>query len=86
MNDLDVATFKGVEISSSRRDIATSGYKRVSANLAVQRLIIIGARVVYHTRRWYVHIASAFSLARYYRILLLEPFNLVRPETGYELR
>ena len=26
-------------------------------------------RVVYHARKWYVHVASAFSLARYYRIL-----------------
>jgi hypothetical protein len=52
-----------------RRDIATSGYKRVSANSGVQRLIIIGARVFYRDRRWYVHITSAFSLLRYYRIL-----------------
>jgi hypothetical protein len=25
--------------------------------------------VVYHARRWYVHAATAFPLARHYRIL-----------------
>jgi hypothetical protein len=35
----------------------------------IRRLVKVGARVVYHARKWYVHIASAFSLARYYRIL-----------------
>jgi hypothetical protein len=25
--------------------------------------------VVYHARKWQVHVASAFPLARYYRIL-----------------
>jgi hypothetical protein len=33
------------------------------------RLVKVGARVVYHARRWHIHVASAFSLARYYRIL-----------------
>ncbi|MGA2937052.1 MAG: hypothetical protein ABSF52_08145 [Syntrophobacteraceae bacterium] len=35
----------------------------------IRRLVKVGARVVYHARRWHVHIASAFSFARYYRIL-----------------
>jgi hypothetical protein len=38
----------------------------------IRRLVKVGARVVYHTSRsvGYVHVASAFSLARHYRILL----------------
>jgi hypothetical protein len=32
----------------------------------VKRLIKVGARVSYHARRWYVHVASAFPLAHYY--------------------
>jgi hypothetical protein len=35
----------------------------------IRRLVKVGARVVYHAKRWYVHVASAFSLARYYRSL-----------------
>jgi len=30
----------------------------------------VGARVSYHARRWYVHVASAFPLAHHYRALL----------------
>jgi len=33
----------------------------------IKRLIKVGAKVAYHGRRWYVHVASAFPLARYYR-------------------
>ena len=29
-----------------------------------------GARVSYHARRWYVHVASAFPLAHHYRAAL----------------
>jgi hypothetical protein len=32
----------------------------------IKRLIKVGARVAYHGRRWYVHVASAFPLARPY--------------------
>ena len=42
-----------------------------SIDSIIRRLVKVGAKVVYHVRRWYVHIASAFSLARYYRILLV---------------
>jgi predicted membrane-bound spermidine synthase len=69
MYDLNVANFQDVEISRTRRDIATSGYKLASKNLSARSLVKVGARAVYHARRWYVHIASAFSLARYYSIL-----------------
>ncbi|MGA2224709.1 MAG: hypothetical protein ABSH41_09735 [Syntrophobacteraceae bacterium] len=34
-----------------------------------RRFVKAGARVVYHARRWYVHIASAFPSGRYYGIL-----------------
>jgi hypothetical protein len=33
----------------------------------MKRLIKVGAKVAYHGRRWYVHAASAFPLARHYR-------------------
>jgi hypothetical protein len=35
----------------------------------IRRLVKVGARVVYHARKWYVHVATAFPLAPYYRIL-----------------
>ena len=34
-----------------------------------RRLVKVGARVVYHAKRWYVRVVSAFCIARYYRIL-----------------
>jgi len=30
----------------------------------------VEARVSYHARRWYVHVASAFPLAHHYRAVL----------------
>jgi hypothetical protein len=33
-------------------------------------LFEIGARVSYHARIWYVHVASAFPLAHHYRSVL----------------
>jgi hypothetical protein len=32
----------------------------------IKRLIKVGAKVAYHGRRWHVHVAAAFPLARYY--------------------
>jgi hypothetical protein len=53
------------------RDTAFWGENvKPSIDSIVRRLVKVGARVVYHARKWYVHVASAFSLARYYRILL----------------
>lgn len=40
-----------------------------SIDSIIRRLVKVGARVVYHARKWQVHVASAFPLARYYRIL-----------------
>ena len=37
---------------------------------STDRLIKVGARVSYHARRWYVHVASAFPLAHHYRAML----------------
>ncbi|MGO8668455.1 MAG: transposase [Desulfobaccales bacterium] len=40
----------------------------------IKRLINVGARVSYHARRWYVHVASALPLAHHYRaVLALSP-------------
>jgi hypothetical protein len=36
----------------------------------IRWLVKVEAGVVYHAGKWYVHVASAFSLAGYYRILL----------------
>jgi hypothetical protein len=36
----------------------------------IKRLVKVGARVSYHARRWYVHVASAFPLAHHYRAVL----------------
>jgi hypothetical protein len=36
----------------------------------IKRLIKVGARVSYHARRWYVHVASDFPLANHYRAVL----------------
>jgi hypothetical protein len=36
----------------------------------IKRLIEVEARVSYHARRWYVHVASAFPLAHHYRAML----------------
>ena len=52
------------------RDVAFWGESiKPSIDSIIRRLVKVGARVIYHARKWYVHIASAFSLARYYRIL-----------------
>jgi len=40
-----------------------------SIDSIIRRLVKDGARVVYHARRWRVHVASAFPLGRYYGIL-----------------
>ena len=53
------------------RDMAFWGEKvKPSIDSIIRRLVKVGARVVYHARRWCVHGASAFSLARHFRILL----------------
>ena len=41
-----------------------------SMDWLIKRLIKVGARVSYHARRWFVHIASAFPLAHHYRAVL----------------
>ncbi|MGO9567538.1 MAG: IS1380 family transposase [Desulfomonilaceae bacterium] len=38
-----------------------------SVEWLIKRLIKVGAKVAYHGRRWQVHVASAFPLARYYQ-------------------
>jgi hypothetical protein len=41
-----------------------------SMDWLIKRLIKVGARVSYHARRWYIHVASAFPLAHHYRAVL----------------
>ena len=40
------------------------GVKR-SIEWLIKRLIKVGAKVIYHGRRWHVHVASAFPLVRH---------------------
>jgi len=35
----------------------------------IKRLIKVGVKVAYHGRRWQVHVASAFPLAEYNRVV-----------------
>jgi hypothetical protein len=52
------------------RDAASRGESvKPSIVSIVRRLVKVGARVIYHARKWHVHVASAFSLARYYLII-----------------
>jgi hypothetical protein len=41
-----------------------------SMDWLIKRLIKVGARVAYHARRWYVHVAPAFPLPHHYRAVL----------------
>ncbi len=43
---------------------------RRSIEWLIRRLIKVGAKVSYHSKRWHVHVASAFPLAHYYRAVL----------------
>jgi hypothetical protein len=43
---------------------------RRSIEWIITRLVKAGARIVYHARRWYVHVASAFPLGHHYRAVL----------------
>jgi hypothetical protein len=45
----------------------------------IKRLIKVKARVSYHARRWYVHVASAFPLVHHYRAVLAWGSQLVNP-------
>jgi hypothetical protein len=41
-----------------------------SMDWLINRLIKVAARISYHARRWYVHVASTFPLAHHYRTVL----------------
>ena len=43
---------------------------RRSVEWIIRRLIKVGAKVTYHSRRWSVHVTSAFPLAHHYRAVL----------------
>jgi hypothetical protein len=49
------------------RSFCLKGEKvRRSMEWIVKRLIKVGAKVACHGRRWQIHVASAFPLARHY--------------------
>jgi len=41
-----------------------------SMDWLIKRLVKVGARISYHARRWYVHVASAFPLTHHYRAVV----------------
>lgn len=43
---------------------------RRSMEWLIRRLIKVGAKIAYHSRRWNVHITSVFPLAHHYRAVL----------------
>ncbi len=50
------------------RQFSLSGEEvKRSIEWRIKRLIKVGAKVAYHGRKWQVHVASAFPLARHYR-------------------
>jgi hypothetical protein len=51
-------------------DFGHSSYHPSPTAWPIDRLIKVGARVSYHARKWYVHVASAFPLAHHYRVVL----------------
>jgi len=48
-----------------------------SIDWLIKRLIKVGAKISYHARRWYVHVASAFPLAHHYRVVLAWVHRLI---------
>jgi hypothetical protein len=56
---------------------------RRSMDWRIKRLIKAGAKVSYHARRWYVHVASAFPLAHHCRSPGLG--SIGRESMGYRL-
>lgn len=53
-----------------RRFYLVSEDTRRSIEWIIMRLVKAGARIVYHARYWYVHVASAFPLKHHYRAVL----------------
>jgi hypothetical protein len=68
--DADRLSFQPVDKFLLYAAINPPGRKCRSIDWLIKRLIKVGARVSYHARRWYVHIASAFPLAHHYRAVL----------------
>ena len=58
--------YKAKARSQGAHYLAGEEVKR-SMEWLIKRLIKVGEKVAYHGRRWYVHVASAFPLARHYR-------------------
>ena len=57
-----------------------------SIDWLIKRLIKAGARVSYHARRWYVHVASAFPLAHHYRAVLAWGTQASQPDSIWSPR
>ena len=71
--------FKGVKITSDTGvlmlkeldELFDNGEEvRRSIEWLIRRMIKVAAKVAYHSKRWHIHVASAFPLAHYYRPVL----------------
>ena len=60
----------GLDHRLGRQALPDTGLRISALLMANDALIKVGARVSYHARRWYVHIASAFPLDHRYRTVL----------------
>jgi hypothetical protein len=60
----------GSVISLGSGQIAVMRIPKQSVEWLIKRLIKVGAGVSYHSRRWYVYVASAFPLAQHYQAVL----------------
>ena len=71
---IGVGTYSQRDKTSRSLSLFRQSRKLCTPSLAldwqIKRLIEVEARVSYHARRWYVHVASAFPLAHHYRAVL----------------
>jgi len=60
------------QIAAGYEDCNDADYLRIgpALRLAIGKDHKVGARVSYHARLWYVHVASAFPLSHHYRAVL----------------
>jgi hypothetical protein len=72
MYDMDIRMGTGGGLCADIAELCyfLSGRSETVHGVADEGLIKVGARVSYHARRWYVHVASAFPLAQHFRVVL----------------
>jgi hypothetical protein len=66
----EMATYKELKRRTRQLESEVLEYVRRSIEWIITRLVKADARIVYHARRWHVHVASAFPLGHHYRAVL----------------